>query len=247
MPPLRAITVRYRKHRLSRASCLFTFTQQTRPMKLPMAHEHCMLWAKLRECDHNAEAMRAICRPACVTAQSGHLPMLPYALHDLMTIPPTASVELKSDMTSALCTLSHSPDQGASWMMDRPSGLEAVDQNGMVQVILITSCIKYELRADGQTRIIKANSRTGVPRVSNPQEKMQPSEEYISWQPHKLAQFAQLLLAKRFTPLESFIAVLLAVCAFVATALMRHRIANPASGSLGSKRIAQGKPKAHRH
>ena len=204
-----------------------------------------MLWAKLRECDHNAEAMRAICRPACVTAQSGHLPMLPYALHDLMTIPPTAGVELKSDMTSALCTLSHSPDgQGASWMMDRPSGLEAVDQNGMMQVILITSCIKYELRADGQTRIIKTNSRTGVPRVSNPQEKMQPSEEYISWQPQKLA---QLLLAKRITPLESFIAVLLAVCAFVATALMRHRIANPASGSLDSKRIAQGKPKAHQH
>ena len=129
-------------------------------------------------------------------------------------------------------------------MMDRPSGLEAVDQNGMMQVILITSCIKYELRADGQTRIIKTNSRTGVPRVSNPQEKMQPSEEYISWQPHKLV---QLLLAKRITPLESFIAVLLAVCAFVAMALMRHRIANPASGSLDSKRIAQGKPKAHQH
>jgi hypothetical protein len=51
---------------------------------------------------------------------------------------------------------------------------------------------------------------------------------------------AQLLFAKRFTPLESFTPFFSAVCAFVAMALMRHRIANPASGSLGSKRIAQG-------
>ena len=132
---------------------------------------HCQVWARFHECKHQSERMHKLCRPACKMASSGHLPLLDSSLEALLLLDVAGSQERVSfapEVGRTLCQISQHMD-GKDWVISRPAGSAFVPFDSMLHTLLNALCIKYEERepADGP-RLIKSNTRSGIPRVLNP-------------------------------------------------------------------------------